>query len=72
MNIWSISIDIMFYAFITQCGLEQLVNCFNEAAESICIFFDERFWNSSSTAVMKNLLFFDETWRRLILYMLGR
>ena len=40
----------MFHAFITQGGVEQLVNCFNEAAEGICIFFDKRFWNSSSTA----------------------
>ena len=32
MNIWSISIDIMFYAFLSQNMLEQLVNCFTEAA----------------------------------------
>ena len=32
MNLWSISVDIMFYAFLSQNMLEQLVNCFTEAA----------------------------------------
>ena len=32
MNIWSISIDTMFYAILSQNMLEQLVNCFTKAA----------------------------------------